>query len=124
MIACSSDFLVADDFDTVMTVIDANILENNAERLSEVNSVVKNLPSAKKSGQCHSHICSKIHLSESGFSKHVKSKHPESLTAQWEIQKNRIQLRNFSAEGCLKNNQQSTIITIVIITTTIIIRKP
>lgn len=104
MIACSSDFLVADDFDTVMTVIDANILENNAERLSEVNSVVKNLSSAKKSGQYNNHICSKIHLSESGFLKHVKSKHPERLTAQWEIQKNKIQLRNFSAEGCLKNN--------------------
>ena len=60
MTACSSDFLVADDFDAAMEVIDANILQNNVERLSEVNYVVKNLPSAKKSGQCHSHICSKI----------------------------------------------------------------
>ena len=95
MIACSSDFLVADDFDTVMTVIYANILENNAERLSEVNSVIKNLPSAKKSGQCHSPICSKIHLSESGFSRHVKSKHPESLTAQEKFRKIKYSLEIF-----------------------------
>ena len=43
-----------------MAIYDANML-------SEVNSVVKNLPSAKNSGQHHCHICSKVYLSESGF---------------------------------------------------------
>ena len=43
-----------------MAIVDANML-------SEVNSVVKSLPSAKNSGQYHCHICSKVYLSESGF---------------------------------------------------------
>ena len=43
-----------------MAIVDANML-------SEVNSVVKSLPSAKNSGQHHCHICSKVYLSESGF---------------------------------------------------------
>ena len=67
-----NDFLVADDFDAVMAVIDVAMLENDAEMLSEVNSVLKNLPSAKKSGQHHGHICSKICLSELGLPRQVK----------------------------------------------------
>ena len=63
-----------------MAIIDADMLENNTEMLSEVNSVVKNLPSAKNSGQHHCHICSKIYLSKSGLLRHVKSKHPEKLS--------------------------------------------
>ena len=51
MATCGSDFLVADDFDAVMAIIDADMLENDTEMLSEVNSVVGNLPSAKNSGQ-------------------------------------------------------------------------
>ena len=72
MTTCSSDILVADDFDAVMAIIDADMLENDIEILSEVNSVVENLPSAKNSGQHHCHICSKIYLSESGLLRHVK----------------------------------------------------
>ena len=79
MAACGSDFLVADDFDGVMAVIDTDMLESDAEMLSEVNSAVKNLPSAKKSGQNHCYICSKIYLAESGLSRHVKLKHSENL---------------------------------------------
>ena len=41
MTACGSDFLVADDFGVIMAIIDADMLENNTEMLSEVNSVVK-----------------------------------------------------------------------------------
>ena len=78
MAACGSDFLVADNFDAVMAIIDADMLENDTETLSEVNSVVENLPSEKKSGQHHCHICSKICLSELGLLRHVKSKHPEN----------------------------------------------
>ena len=70
MATCGSDFLVADDFDSVMAVIDVAMLENNPEMLSEVNSVLKNLPLGKKSGQHHGHICSKICLS--GLPRHVK----------------------------------------------------
>ena len=77
MAICGSDFLVVDDFDVVMAIIDADMLENDSEMLLEVNSVVKNLPSAKNSGQHHCHVCSKSCLSESGLLRHVKSKHPE-----------------------------------------------
>ena len=69
MAACGSDFLVADDFDGIMAIIDEDMLENSTEMLSEVNSVVKNLPSVKKSGQHDCHICSKIYLPELGLSK-------------------------------------------------------
>ena len=79
MAACGSNFLIADDFDGVMAVIDADMLENDAEMLSEVNYVVKNLPSTNKSGQHHYRICSKLCLSESGLLRHVKLKHPEYL---------------------------------------------
>ena len=48
-------FLVADDFDAFMSIIDTDMLENNTEMLSEVNSVVENL-----------------YLSKSGLSRHVK----------------------------------------------------
>ena len=56
------------------------MLDNDTEMSSEVNSVVENLPSSKKSGKHHCHIYSKICLSESGLSRHVKSKHPENLS--------------------------------------------
>ena len=79
MAACGSDFLVADDFDSVMAVIDTDMLESDAEMLFKINSVVKNLPSAKTSGQNHCYICSKIYLAESGLSRHVKLKHSENL---------------------------------------------
>ena len=58
MATCGRGFLVADDFDAVMAIIDADMLENDSEMLSEINSVEGNLPLAKNSGQRHSHICS------------------------------------------------------------------
>ena len=79
MTACGNDFLVADDSNTVKAIIDSDILENDAEMLSEVNYVVKNLPSTNKSGQHHNRICSTLCLSESGLLRHVKLKHPEYL---------------------------------------------
>ena len=63
------------------------MLENNTEMLSEVNSVVENLPSAKNSRQYHCHICSKVCLTESGLSRHLKSKHPEDLPSNEESSK-------------------------------------
>ena len=36
MATCGSDFLVADDFDAIMAIIDADMLENNTEMLLEV----------------------------------------------------------------------------------------
>ena len=67
MATCGSDFLVEDDFDALMATIDAEMFENDTKMLSEVNSVVENLPSAKNSGQHHCHICSKVCLTESGL---------------------------------------------------------
>ena len=49
---------MADDFDTVMAVTDADKLDSNTEILPEVNSVVENL-SGNNSGQHDCHICSK-----------------------------------------------------------------
>ena len=98
MVTCGSGFLVADNFDSVMTIIDANMLENDTEMLSEVNSVIKNLPSAKNSGQHHYHICSNICLSESGSLRHVKSKHPDNFSSHEESAKLKYSLDNFSAE--------------------------
>ena len=58
-------FLVADDFDAFMSIIDTDMLENNTEMLSEVNSVVENL-----------------YLSKSGLSRHVKSKKSRKFSTQ------------------------------------------
>ena len=79
MATCGSDFLVADDIDAVMAIIDAGI--------DEVNTVVEILPSAKNFGQHRCHICSKICLSESGLLRHVKSKHPKNLLSNEESSK-------------------------------------
>ena len=62
MATCGRGFLVADDFDAVMAIIHADMLENDTEMLSEINSVVENLPLAKNSGQRHSHVCSNVCL--------------------------------------------------------------
>ena len=40
MVTCGSGFLVADNFESFMTIIYANMLENDTEMLSEVNSVI------------------------------------------------------------------------------------
>ena len=80
MTACSSEFLVADDFDVVMPITNTDILKNDTKILSEVNSAVKNLPSAKMSEQHHSHISSKIWLSESGLLRPVILKNAEKLS--------------------------------------------
>ena len=76
-----SDFVLTVDFDAVMAITDAVMLENKPKMSSKVNSVVKNLPWAKKSGYlCH--ICLKIFLSERAFLRHVKSKPPEDLPSR------------------------------------------
>ena len=75
-----SEFLVADDFDAVMTVTDTDILENDTEILLEVISVMENLPSGKKSGQRHCQICSNIFPTEPRLLIYVKLKHPEKLS--------------------------------------------
>ena len=41
MPTCGSDFIVAHDFDAVMAIIDADILENVTEILSEVHLLLK-----------------------------------------------------------------------------------
>ena len=41
MVTCGDDFLVTDDIDSILTIIAADMLENNTEILSEVNSVVE-----------------------------------------------------------------------------------
>ena len=80
MTACNSEFVVADDFDVVMPITNTDILKNDTEMLSEVNSAVKNLPSAKKSEQHHIDISSKIWLSESELLRHVILKNAEKLS--------------------------------------------
>ena len=77
-----------------MAIIDADMLENDTEMLSEV---IKNLPSAKNSGQQHCHMCSKICLSESGFLRHLKSKHAENLLSNEESSKLKYSLDLFFA---------------------------
>ena len=104
MTTCGSDILVADDFDAVMAIIDADMLENDTEILSEVNSVVENLPLAKNSGQYHCHICSKICLSESGLLRHVKSKHPENLSSNEESSKLKYSLDIFLLKSFIEKS--------------------
>ena len=87
MATCGRGFLVADDFDAVMAIIHADMLENDTEMLSEINSVVENLPLAKNSGQRHSHVCSSVCLWESVLLRHLKSKHPENLLSNEESNK-------------------------------------
>ena len=94
MVTCGSDFLVADDFDAFMAIIDVDMLEND-RNVIRVNSVVKNLPSAKNSGQHHCHICSKICLLESGLLRYVKSKHPENLLSNEKSSKSKYSLDIF-----------------------------
>ena len=62
MATFGSDFSVANDFDVVMAIIDSDMLQNDTEIISEVNSVVENLTSAHNSGQHHCYICFKICL--------------------------------------------------------------
>ena len=51
-----------------MAIIDADMLGNNTEMLSEVKSEnIENLPSRKTYEQHHCYICSKICFSESGL---------------------------------------------------------
>ena len=67
----------------------------SVEMLSEVNSVVENLPSAKNSGQYHCHIYYKVCLSESGLSRYLKSRHPENLLFNEECSKLKYNLDIF-----------------------------
>ena len=122
MVTCGSDFLVADDFDAVMAMIDADMLENdtemlsdlysvvenlpsaNTEMLSDLYSIVENLPSAKNSGQHHCHICFKVCQSESGLPRHLKSKHPENLSTNEESSKLKYSLDIFLPKSFVENS--------------------
>ena len=104
MATCGSDFLVADDFDAVMAMIDADMLENDKGMLSDLYSVLENLPSAKNSGQHHCHICSKVCLSESGLPRHLKSKHPENLPPNEESSKLKYSLDIFLPKSFVENS--------------------
>ena len=50
-----TNFLYKDDFDAIIAVIDADILQNDEESNLEINSCIKNIPSKIKSSfQCTS----------------------------------------------------------------------
>ena len=105
MTTCGSDFPVADDFDAVMAIFDVDVLESDIEMLSDVNSVVENLPSAKMSGQHHCQICFKIFHSESGLMRLVKSNHPDNLSSNEECSKLKLDvflLKSFIEKSAAK----------------------
>lgn len=94
MTACGSDFLFADNFDA-------------AEMLLELNSVIRNLPSAKKSGHHHCYSCSKICLSESGLSRHVKQKYLKYLTPNEKSKKIKYKLDIFLLKAFIEKKVQN-----------------
>ena len=50
-----TNFLYKDDFDAIIAVIDADMLQNDEESNLEINSCIKNIPSKIKSSfQCTS----------------------------------------------------------------------
>ena len=86
-----------------MAIIDADMLENDTEMLSELNSVVENLPWAKNSGH-HCHIWSKICLSESGLLRYVKSNHSENLSSNEESSKLKYSLDIFLLKSFIEKS--------------------
>ena len=111
VVACGSNFLVADNFDGVTAVIVADMLENDGKMLSEVSSVAKNLPSTSKSRQHHYRICSKIYLSVRVV-KTCKIETSIIFTTQWDIQQNSVNLRIQSKYGKIRTRRKLRIWTL------------
>ena len=73
------DFLYEDDLDTVLAIIDVDMIENDPDMKSEIVTCIKNLPS-RENCSFKWEFCPKVCLSKAGLSRHEKAKHQQHST--------------------------------------------
>ena len=74
---CSEDFLLDDEFDAVLAILDAYILENNDDFLEQTETSLQKVTAAETStfsGKFYDKVC----LSENGMTRHLNEKHPKA----------------------------------------------
>lgn len=78
MAAAREDFLYDEDYDTILDIIESNLLDEDEDLSSELNTVVEEIPKDDNSSQFPCTFCTKVCLSKGGLTRHIKSKHPDS----------------------------------------------
>ena len=74
MASGKDDFLYEDDLDGVLAIIDADMIENDADMESEIVTRIKNLPS-RENCSFKSEFWPEVCLSKAGLLRHEKAKH-------------------------------------------------
>lgn len=72
----SEDFLYGDDLEAVLAIVEANMLDNDADFEQQATEVVDKVTSLEKSSFPCS-FCKKVCLSKGGLTRHINAAHPE-----------------------------------------------
>ena len=78
--ACSEgDELLGDDFDAVLDIIEADMLQNDEELQLEMDCLASRVTSEKDSNyKCQ--FCTKVCISKEGLLRHIRAKHKDTAT--------------------------------------------
>ena len=66
------DFLYGDDIDAVLSVIDADIFENDADFDSEVKALIDHIPTEQVQSGNKCDFCDKVCVTKRGLTRHIK----------------------------------------------------
>ena len=70
-----------DDLQDILSIIDLEILDQNAEFNVELDAMVANIPSDQEKAKYPCTKCNKVCLSKGGLTRHMNSKHPDHSIA-------------------------------------------
>ena len=81
MAGANEDFLIGDDFDAVLALIDHGFLENDRELNQQVNEIVSEIGNHDTKQVFKCETCQKVCVSQRGLTRHQNAKHNSSASA-------------------------------------------
>ena len=104
MAGANEDFLIGDDFDAVLALIDDDFLENDRELNQQVNEVVSEIGNHDTKQVFKCETCQKVCVSQRGLTRHQNAKHNSSAVLLPRIQKiNQVHRSLHAMFSTLKN---------------------
>ena len=102
MAGANEDFLIGDDFDAVLALIDDDFLENDRELNQQVNEVVSEIGNHDTKQVFKCETCQNVCVSQRGLTRHQNAKHNSSASAT-DIKINQVHRSLHAMFSTLKN---------------------
>ena len=82
MAALAEDFLVGDDLDVILALLEEDSREENKDFISDVNSVVEELCEVPPASGFAYDFCEKVCKCKRGFSRHMNTKYSANTPSE------------------------------------------